>query len=367
MGESVNEKFDKGLPADLSCVWSEQARLRQAAHTGVHLGGAQEVRFVELSALTVEGESAFACQYITGTLPFTLNSCFLARMRCFFTLCTLALLPLQAFSEGPSEGPFDYDRPAGFPVTLHSTESRGAAELAELEYQSGADTVRASIVRPAKGGKRMAGILYVHWLGDHQTSNRTQFQSEALELAERGVVSVLIDAPWSRLNWYKDRVPEEDYAHSVQQVIAQRRAMDLLLNQPGVDASRIAVVAHDFGAMYSMLAEAYDRRAKTYVFMAPTPHFADWFFFARQPVNPEAYKAQLAGIDPVRFVGRLSPAPILFQFAAHDFYVSAEAVTEFSAAVHGPKEVRTYDTEHHLRVPQARADRMAWVIRELGL
>src|SRR6185369_13825923 len=111
------------------------------------------------------------------------------------------------------------------------------------------------------------------------------------------------------------RIPEEDKAQAAHQVKEIRRAMDLLLAQPNIDAKRVAFVGHDFGAMYGMIASALDPRAKTYVFMAATPHFIDWFLFARKPKDLEAYKADIATIDPVLYVPKLAPAPIFFQFA----------------------------------------------------
>lgn len=288
-------------------------------------------------------------------------------MKRLLLFCGIVSFNLFAGTQDPVGDLFSYDRSAPLGVVINATEVRADAEVVDLEFFSQEERVKAFLVRPSRPKGPCAAILYVHWLGEPEKSNRSQFLDEALELAGRNVISLLVEAPWSRPNWYQERIPEEDYANSVRQVIAQRRAMDLLLTQGGVDSSRVAIVAHDFGAMYAMLAEAFDKRARTYVFMAPTPHFADWFLFARQPEKPEAYKAQISSIDPVLFIGRLSPAPILFQFASKDFYVSAEEAAEFTDAVKGPKEVRSYDTEHHLRVPQARADRIAWLVRELNL
>ncbi len=261
---------------------------------------------------------------------------------------------------------FNYDAKAPLQVIVKSLEVRGQAQVQDLVFQPVDEPVKAFLVRPASGKGPFAAILYVHWLGP-TTSNRTQFLDEAIALADKGVVSLLIDAPWSKLHWYKDRIPEQDFANSIKQVVAQRRAMDLLLQQPDIDKARVALVAHDFGAMYGMVAEACERRASFYVFMAATPHFADWFFFARQPVDPAAYRKQMATIDPVRFIGKLSPAPLLFQFANQDEYVSTEAANAFIAATGEPKDIRHYDAKHDLEHPKARTDRLAWLKCELKL
>ncbi|AOS44420.1 Alpha/beta hydrolase family protein [Lacunisphaera limnophila] len=273
----------------------------------------------------------------------------------------------SAVAAEPDPAIFAYDRTASFNVQEAGRETRGAALVRDITFTPAGQPVKAYVVSPVTSAGPHAAILYVHWLGDPATTNRTQFLAEAIALAGRGVVSLLVEGMWAQPDWYKNRVPEQDHAHAVRQVIELRRAMDLLLAQPGIDPARVAFVAHDFGAMYGMIAEAQDRRARTYVFLAPTPHFIDWFLFRQQPKDLAAYSAQLAPLDPVNFVGRLAPAPVFFQFAAKDFYVTAEEAAEFYAAAGPRKHMATYAADHGLHPPEVAADRMAWLIRELGL
>ncbi len=263
-------------------------------------------------------------------------------------------------------GLFDYDRSAPLAVHEAGAETRGPAVVHDLTFVGVKDPINAYLVTPAGPGPH-AAILYVHWLGEPATTNRTEFLAEAVTLAGRGVVSLLVDTMWAKPKWYGQRVPEEDFDHSVRQVTELRRAMDLLLAQPGVDPQRVAYVGHDFGAMYGMIAGGLDRRAKTYVFMAGVPHFIDWALFAHQPKDLEAYKAQIAPLDPVNFVSRLAPAPVFFQFANKDEYVSAAQAAETYAAAGVRKQMTTYAAGHDLHTTEVAADRVAWLERELGL
>jgi predicted esterase len=267
--------------------------------------------------------------------------------------CTAAEPPLDIYA---------YDRTAPLQVTEVGRETRGGALVRDITFVPVDLPVKAYIVAPAAGAQAGAAILYVHWLGEPETTNRTEFLAEAVAFAERGVTSVLVDTMWAAPKWYVKRVPEEDYAQAVHQVIALRRAMDLLLAQPGIDPARVALVGHDFGAMYGMIAGAADQRARAYVFLSPTPHFIDWFLFARQPKDPAAYRAQISSIDPVLYVPKLAPARILFQL-----YVTAEEAAEFYAAAGVPKQTATYAAGHDLHTPEVAADRVAWLGRELGL
>ena len=279
------------------------------------------------------------------------------------------VLGLAASALAAAEPPLDifaYDRTAPLQVTELARETRGDAVVRDITFVPVDQPVKGYVVSPANA-KTGPAILFVHWLGEPATTNRTEFLAEAVALAERGVTSVLVDTMWAAPKWYGKRIPEDDYAQTIHQVIELRRAMDLLLAQSGVDPQRVAFVGHDFGAMYGMIASALDHRAKAYVFMAPTPHFADWFFFARQPKDAAAYRAQISSIDPVLYVPKLAPARIFFQFANKDEYVSADEAAEFFAATGVPKQTATYEAGHDLHTAEVAADRVAWVARELKL
>lgn len=282
-------------------------------------------------------------------------------------LLTPLFFAVTLIAAEPPKDIFNYDRAAPLNLQEVGRETRGPALIRDILFVAREKTVKAYLVSPANATAPGAAILYVHWLGEPKTTNRTQFLDEAVAFAGRGVTSLLIDAMWSEPKWYGKRIPEEDLSQAVQQVIEIRRAMDLLLQQPNIDAQRVAFVGHDFGAMYGMIASALDQRAKTYVFMAGTPHFIDWFLFARQPKDLAAYKAEIATIDPVNYVGQLAPARLFFQFASNDHYVTAEEAAEFYAAARPPKHTATYETEHAMHTPEVAADRVAWLERELGI
>lgn len=57
-------------------------------------------------------------------------------------------------------------------------------------------------------------------------------------------------------------------------VIDLRRALDLLLAQPGADPKRIAFVGHDYGSMHGAILAGVDRRPQSYVLLTPTGSFS---------------------------------------------------------------------------------------------
>lgn len=286
--------------------------------------------------------------------------------RLLFPSAVLCLLSFASAAE-PAADIFAYDRAAPLNVQELGRETRGGAVVRDLTFTPAGTPVKAYLVSPAAAPGPHAAILYVHWFGDPATTNRTQFLNEAVTLAERGVVSLLVDTMWSLAGWWKSRTPGTDFAGGVQQVIELRRALDLLLAQPGVDPARTAMVAHDFGAMFGAVMGATDRRPKAYVFLAPTPRLSDWYLFNVKPASVEDYKQELAPLDPIGAVGRLAPAPVFYQFAAKDKYVPLPRPAEFYDATQPRKLMATYDADHDLLPPEVAADRVAWLARELGL
>lgn len=223
----------------------------------------------------------------------------------------------------------------------------------------------ATLVAPAAaGGGPRPAILFLHWYGPPSpSSNRTQFLPEAIDLAESGVVSLLVDTPWSRERWFGTRDSAKDYEFTQQMVKDVRRAIDVLLAQPGVDPARVAVVGHDFGAMWGALAVAADPRVTHFVYAAGTSSFTDWYLYTprREGAERDAFVARLAPFDPIAHLPKIAPRPVLLQFGGRDEHVKNEAAAAQAEAAREPKTVKVYPNAGHELVFQARVDRLAWL------
>ncbi len=275
----------------------------------------------------------------------------------------VAALVLGLSRVGWAETPsFDYDHGRGLDVAPSGVSLRDVTYVGASGKRN-----QAIVVAPSTSGPH-PGVLFVHWYGDpFQTSNRTQFVPDALRLAARGVVCVLVDAMWSEPHWFETRRPADDFAASVQQVKELRRAADLLRLQDGVDPDRVAYVGHDFGAMYGAVAAAADSRVKALVYIAGTASFGDWFLLGRtlDEAGQRAVRDELAPLDPVRHVGSLVRTAVLFQFASKDVYVTRAAADALVAAAREPKTARFYDCGHEMN-GKAMEDRTAWLLDVLG-
>ncbi|HET9416339.1 MAG TPA: alpha/beta fold hydrolase [Candidatus Limnocylindria bacterium] len=229
------------------------------------------------------------------------------------------------------------------------------------------DDVPAWLVEPAEGG-RGAAVLFLHWFDTRAPDgNRDQFRDEAEQLArDHGVVSVL---PQGRFPWAGAPADAEaDLARIRSEVAGHRRALDLLANRADVAAGRIGLVGHDFGAMHGVNLAADDDRIAAAVLVAATQRWGDWFL----PFWPIAgdrwdYLRALAAVDPISRIGELAPRPVCLQFAKGDFFIADMTGLELHHAAGEPKELHTYEADHGVRVAEARADRLDFLRRTLGL
>lgn len=263
---------------------------------------------------------------------------------------------------------FRDNSPRPVEVVEKTSEQRGDLVVHDISFKgAAARNVPAYLVVPPGKGPFPA-VLYVHWLGNPETSNRTQFLHEAEDLSQRGVVALLVEMPWSKVHWFRDRKMADDYDFSVQQVQSLRTALDVLAQRPDVDRKRIAYVGHDFGASYGAMLLGIDSRIHYAVLMAGTPILSDWFLLGSKldEDRKQAYIKKMAPLDPMNYVGKAQSVPILFQFATHDEYIAKDKADLFANAASAPKELRWYETSHAMS-PQASADRLEWLEARLRL
>jgi len=264
---------------------------------------------------------------------------------------------------------FDYD--PEFPLDIEETllEERDGIAIHDLRYSAAPKRRFAAYLVVPPGAGRFAGVIYVH----PAPGSRDTFLDEAVTLARRGAVSLLVDAPWTEkavATWGKTVTnPEHAMREHILTVIGLRRGIDLLAARSDVDANRIGYVGHSFGALIGGVLAGVERRVRAYVLMAGTRSFTDVAVLNLPDLAGEAlatYRRTLVPIDPESAVGHAAPAALLFQFGLRDDFFPREKSLELFEAASEPKSVQWYDAGHYLS-DEAREDRMAWLGAELFL
>jgi dienelactone hydrolase len=231
----------------------------------------------------------------------------------------------------------------------------------------GQDPVQAWFVHPAGEAKKHSApaVLWLHWLGEIN-NDRSEYLSEAVGLAGKGAYSVLPNGyfPW---------VPNPDGTTGdvtlvENQVAAFRSALDRLASERAVDPTRIALVGHDYGAMYGALLADSDDRISTMVLQAPDALMGNWFAQFWLQLEGDArtqYLALFDGLDPVDHTARLGDR-VLFQWAGRDDFIGQD-VRDAYAASSPDAQVDFYERNDHEFRDDARADRLDFLADQLGL
>ena len=153
-----------------------------------------------------------------------------------------------------------------------------------------------------------------------------------------------------------------------QQLAVFQACLNWLISKSYVSGSRIAVVGHDYGAMYGALLANSDPRVHTAVLAAPDATWGLWFvqyLLGFTGSRAAHYKALFTSLQPVRHVSRLGSHQ-LFQWAGKDIFVGASVRKRFAAAA-PQSPVDFFPRSDHQLTAAAQIERDKFLATELGL
>ena len=272
---------------------------------------------------------------------------------------------------------FAYDAMKPLNLTIGNSETpTGGVTVFEISYASPkAGRVPGYLVVPSGKGPFPA-IVYMHW----GQGNKGEFLSEAVEMAQRGAIGIMIDAPYWRADVpppAKGNEAESERGQYIQMVVDLRRAVDLLVARKDVAHDRIGYVGHSLGATWGAPLAAAEKRIKVLVLMGGLPrvppNWDDESFYqqVQRASTPRAEfdkeAAVLGPIEPEKFGANTGPAKIYFQWAQHDMYISRRSADEYFNVVGGPKEQKWYFTSHEFNDVESKSDRASWLMHALGI
>jgi dienelactone hydrolase len=262
--------------------------------------------------------------------------------------------------------PFGYD--AGQPLSF---VDRGRVNhdypivVDDVSYTSGKDRVGAYLVRPTGRHGKLPAVIYLHGAG----GNRQDLLVLSTWIAARGAVALTITAPSSVVREPRDKgVPFLRWQADVQErdVVAVRRAVDLLAARKDVDPKRIGFVGWSAGSHTGAILAGVESRLHAVVLMscgvAPVSEYA--------ALAPQRLKAPirhyLGSIDPLRYIDHARGRSLFLQDGRNDTVVPRAALlTVIDATPHGAK-VRWYDAGHALN-DKAYRDQLAFLSDRLKI
>lgn len=259
---------------------------------------------------------------------------------------------------------YDYE-PGALDVQEGESRERDGAVVRDLSYAGPEGRITAYYVTP-QGDGPFPAIVFMHG----SPGQRVTFLGEAVELAQRGIASVLPDAPFAR----SPRPPDVDFtdgdpARLSQLVIELRRAVDFLVEQDEVDPSRLGYVGFSWGGSLGANFAAVERRVGSFVLISGVPRLSERLVEIgeeREIEGLEGYADVIEPYDAVNYLGDVAPNALYLQFGEQDTAPSPEQGREMMDAASEPKEMHLYDAGHELN-DEAKADRANWLAQRFEL
>jgi dienelactone hydrolase len=267
----------------------------------------------------------------------------------------------------PPRGPFSYDggKPLAFADRGRVNHGYPIA-VRDVSYSAGRDRVEAFLVLPPARDTRLPAAVYLHGSG----GDREQFVVQATWLAARGAVTMSITAPSAVDTASASSSPLTELRREARlearDVVAVRRAIDLLRHRPDVDPRRIGFVGWSAGARTGAILAGVEPRLRAIVLMSggATPVSA---YAARAPeaLRP-AITRYLGRVDPLRYIRRAHGSALLLQDGRRDEIVPRAALEALARAAPKGTELGWYDSKHALNVKAYRYQ-LAWLARKLAI
>jgi dienelactone hydrolase len=248
-----------------------------------------------------------------------------------------------------------YDPSAALNVQMRGTEDRPAYKRIEFTFDGvPGEPVPTLLALPRDVKGPFPALVFLHGIGQ-----QSDFLDEiAGVFTKEGYAICCFD----QLMQGERKVSDKSYPKQALEfrrraaatVNETRRLIDYLVTRPDIDPNRIFLLGASYGAITGSVAAGFDKRIKGAILcygggdirklidskegakalgpaLTLVQSFASWF---------------LAPSDPVRYVGMISPRPVLLQAGRRDSIVPPAASQALMDAAREPKDIIWYDSDH---------------------
>jgi dienelactone hydrolase len=276
-----------------------------------------------------------------------------------------ALGLLLAGCGGSSSDPLADDH--GAPVSLErgAQAERNGVRVQEISYASGDDRVEGYLVSPPDAAGKLPAVVFLHGAG----GDRNEQLDTAAALAKRGAIAMTITAPSGGKTPPPGATGEElvrwQGGTIAADVVAARRAFDVLADDDRVDDDRLGLVGWSMGGRLASIVAGVDGRVRATVLMSVGAAPVEAYVQGAPAELQDVVREVLEPIDPLTHVGDAKGA-VLVQAGRQDSIVPRAALEAVIAAAPKGTKVEWYPTDHALN-DEARTDRLDWLAEELGI
>jgi uncharacterized protein len=286
-----------------------------------------------------------------------------------FSGCGDSTAPHPRPANGSPRLTFGYDTALPLQYVNRGRINRRAEPIAvdDISFRAEHVRVKGYLLLPP-GRERRPAVVFVHGSG----GDRAELLEHARRLAGRNVVTLTITEP-STPNPPTIRAPggaaallERVQAAQVRDVVAIRRAVDLLQSLPQVDKTRIGYLGWSAGARTGTFVAASEPRVKALVLLSAGAAPVSAYVANAPPNLRGAVRRVLGGLDPIRYIALGRPGTVLLEDGTKDEIVPHAALLNIVRAAPSGTTVRWYDAPHALN-RAAYHDAFDWLARKLPI
>ena len=264
---------------------------------------------------------------------------------------------------------YEYDQDLPLLDSVHQLADSTAFKLFYLTYQSVHDKkVTALLSLPGQGEQPYPTIILMHGLGDRKTVDYIEAGEHYLLNAGYAVLRLDISNHGDRFKYAYDFDLTGGYRYWTRDLITQtvfdlRRAVDFIQTRKELDPGRIGYFGISLGGIIGTIFCSVEKRVGVPVIVLAGGQLN--LMFGKDAFSGDT-KDFLSIIDPINYVAKISPRPLLMINAEKDEVVPPLTSKLLYKAAKKPKEIIWHPSGHHnLPVDKVYAEGIQWFDQHL--
>lgn len=282
-------------------------------------------------------------------------------------------------AEEDFSGFYAYDRSIPLNPVEELVRNEGVCKIFKVYFNSvNGERVPALISIPSGNGKYPC-VVFLHGYG----GSKEDILSFASLVAAEGYAVISIDAEFHGERSEEGKALyspnlEESRNGIVQTIIDMRRAVDYLETRGEIDVEKIGYVGGSMGGILGAIFIGVEPRIRAAALLVAGGNMSLMIMRSQHPAIPVIRKyleeqnmtykelqEKLNPVDPLNFIGKFAPKPVVFHLGKYDRIVPAEAGEQLYRAAGEPKQVYWYDSGHDLPLELVASRILDFMDREL--
>lgn len=240
-----------------------------------------------------------------------------------------------------------------------------------LTFSSGRKGVVPTIIVKPNRKEIKAVVCYQHGIGEEY--NKEFFLEEAKILAENGIASLIMDAPFKRKGEsFIESGGMRDAEIFENNCVEWLQAINIL-PELNIHSKKIFFVGQSYGARIAAFMPYLDGRFKKIIIVSGIYNYTEWLQTTvvnqitelRKAIPPQRFKTYLttiAGYDASIYLNKKNDIEFYFQAATNDETLSEYDILSCYEMTKSNKKIHWYNNSHNLGT-QAKVDRIEQIIK----